>query len=84
MCEMAATIVLHNRRQHHQSIHLEVIGEKEAGTLIEFDGDYPRSELVTETTHTEVCGIQLLNISYLMFNIVTKMNVLSCRMMYPL
>lgn len=81
MCEMATSIVLPNQHQHHQSFHLEVIGEKE---MVEFDGGYPGSELVTETTHTEVCGIQLLNLSYLMLNIVTKINVQSCRMMYPL
>ena len=64
MCEMATTIVLPNRRRHHQSFHLEVIGEKETDTLIELDGSYPGSELVTETTRTEVCGIviQLLNV----------------------
>lgn len=55
-------MVLPNQRQHqhHQSIHLKVSGEKETDTQIEFDGSYPGSELMTETTHTEVCGIVIL------------------------
>ena len=60
MCEnlMATTMILPNQRQHqhHQSFHLEVIGEK-TDTKIGFDGSYAGSELMTEITHTEVCGI---------------------------
>ena len=62
MYEMTTTMVLLNQRQHqhHQSFHLEVIGEKETDTQIEFDGSYLGSELMTETTHTEVCGIVII------------------------
>ena len=62
LCEMATTMVLPSQRrhQHHQSFHLQVIGEKETDTQTEVDGSYPGSELMSETTHTEVCGIVII------------------------
>ena len=54
MYEMATTTVLPH--QCHPSFHLEVVGEKEKGTLIEFDGSCPGFGLVTVDPHIEVCA----------------------------